>query len=98
MAFHVFSTQFLLMAIQRTSRLRPFERATFILAPFAAALVMALGTALAISFFIERSLNRLELACIFGLAGIACFGVAGFFAWQRVEHRKLQSLKDSALW
>lgn len=86
------------MAFQRTSHLTPFKLAKLILVPFAMALVITLGAALALSVFMERSLNRLELASIFGLVCVACFAVAGVFAKQRVQHRRLQSLKDSALW
>lgn len=86
------------MAFQRTSRLRPFKWATFILVPLAVALGFTLGTALTLSVLMERSLNRLEMGFIFGLACIVCFAVAGIFAKKKVQHRRLQSLKDSALW
>lgn len=86
------------MVFQRTSHLTPFKLAKLILVPFAMALVITLGAALALSVFMERSLNRLELASIFGLVGVACFAVAGVFAKKKVQHRRLQSLKDSALW
>ena len=86
------------MVFQRTSHLTPFKWATFILALLAAALGVTLGIALALSVLMERALNRLEMGFIFGLACVACFAVAGVFAKQRVHHRRLQSLKDSALW
>lgn len=86
------------MVFQRISHLTPFKLAKLILVPFAMALVITLGAALALSVFMERSLNRLELASIFGLVGVACFAVAGVFAKKKVQHRRSQSLKDSALW